>query len=221
MIRHKWTDADDRLILETVAEFGPERSRIANVLGMNSAAVNNRISHYLRDRYQAAAESYFARMRAQNEVAPRERSKRIGDVLSLPVRPFEVEIPSPAPSSRPKKWTTAVVYGDTHVPFQDPKAVGVLHGIIKDARPDVIVNVGDLVDCWQISRFDKDPARLDTLQDNIDQARIHLHQIAQLAPKARRVILEGNHENRLARAIWKLEGAQREFARSSVYSSRR
>jgi hypothetical protein len=93
----------------------------------------------------------------------------------------------------------------------------VLHGIIKDAAPDVIVNVGDLVDCWQISRFDKDPARLDTLQENIDQARSHLHQIAQLAPKARRVILEGNHENRLGRAIWKLEGAQREFARLRVF----
>lgn len=218
MTRHRWSEADERLILETVSEFGPDRGRIADAVGLPVPKVDNYISGPLRTRYREAVEAYYARMRAQREIAPVTRApSKISQVLSLPVRPFEVEIPAPAQSASPKKWTAAVVYGDTHVPFHDPAAVGVLHGIIKDARPDVIVNVGDLVDCWQISRFDKDPARLDTLQENIDQARIHLHQIAQLAPKARRVILEGNHENRLGRAIWKLEGAQREFARLRVF----
>lgn len=218
MTHRKWTDTDDRIILETVSEFGPDRARIASVLGVSGAAVNNRIVGYLHTRYHAAVESYYARVRAQNEVAPREQhGKRIGDVLSLPVRPFEVEIPAPVQSSKPKKWTTAVCYGDTHVPFHDPTAIRVLHGVIKDARPDIIVNVGDVVDCWQISRFDKDASRLDSLQENIDDARKHLHQIAQLAPKARRVLLEGNHETRLARAICGLEGVSREFGKLRAF----
>jgi hypothetical protein len=218
--RYRWTDTDDRIILETVSESGPDRARIANVLGLPLGAVNSHIDRDLREKYSAATNHYYARVRAQNEIAPREdvRGKpRISDVLSLPVRPFHVEIPAPAISSKPKKWTTAVVYGDTHVPFEDPAAIRVLHGVIKDSRPDIIVNVGDVVDCWQISRFDKDPARIDSLQDNIDGARTHLHQVAQLAPNTRRVLLEGNHETRLARAICGLEGAAREFGKLRAF----
>lgn len=152
---------------------------------------------------------------AAEAIAP--APSRVLQVLTIPPQPFAVEIPAPAPSTKSRKWTTAVCYGDTHFPFSDPQAIAVLHGVIRDARPDIIVNVGDLVDAWQISRFDKDPARLDSLQDNIDEARIHLHQIAQLAPNARRVWLEGNHESRLTRAIMGLEGAQREFGKLRAF----
>lgn len=154
---------------------------------------------------------------AAEAIAPKQ--SRVNQVLTIPPRPFHVEIPAPRPSSKPKKWTTAVVYGDSHAPFTDPAAMAVVHSVIKDARPDVIVNVGDLVDAWQISRFDKDPARVDSLQDNIDEARIHLHQIAQIAPNARRVWLEGNHETRLTRAIMGLEGAQREFGKLRAFQA--
>ncbi len=217
MTRHRWTEQDERLILESVSADGPDRARIAAMLGVSLVASNNFISG-IRAKYQAAAESYYARVRAQSEIAPiANKRSRIQDVLNIPVRPFQVDIPKPALPSKPKKWTTAVVYGDTHVPFEDKEAIRVLHGVIKDARPDIIVNVGDLVDAWQISRFDKDPARLDSLQDNIDTARTHLHQIAQLAPKARRVWLEGNHESRLGRAIMGMGGAAREFGKLRAF----
>lgn len=152
---------------------------------------------------------------AAEAIAP--RPSQVLQVLNIPPQPFAVEIPAPAPSTKAKKLTTAVCYGDTHIPFADPQAIAVLHGVIKDARPDIIVNVGDLVDCWQISRFDKDPARVDSLQDNLDEARTHLHQIAQLAPQARRVWLEGNHETRMTRAIMGMEGAAREFGKLRAF----
>lgn len=207
-------------MLEYVAAHGPDRQAIASLLGVSYSTLNNQIDRQIRDRYHDAAESYYARVRAQQEVAPvaAEGGRRsFTDVLNVPVRPFAVECPAVAPSTRPKKWTTAVCYGDTHYPFHDPAAVQVVLSVIKDVVPDVIVNMGDVVDCWQISRFDKDPARLDTLQDNIDAARTHLHQVAQVAPKARRVLLEGNHENRLSRTICQLDGAQRELARLRVF----
>ena len=137
--------------------------------------------------------------------------------LDVPVRPFAVRIPAPMPGRREGRSFRAVVYGDTHVPFQDPAALRVVQGIVRDVKPDVLLNVGDLVDSWQISRFDKDPARRDTLQDNIDEARQHLAEMAQCAPAARRVLLEGNHEARLTKAIWRLEGAARELPRLRIF----
>ena len=214
--RHKWDDQDNRKILEFVSEFGPDRGGIAAVLGVSVQQANNYINQSLRLRYKAAADSYYARLRAQNEIAP--PPSQASRVLNLPVRPFNVPIPAPAATTNGgKKWFTAVIYGDTHFPFQDDSALAVVLALIKDVKPDVILHVGDVLDSWQISKFDKDPTRRDTLQDNIDQARIHLHQIAQIAPKAKRVLLEGNHETRLTRAIWQLDGAQREFARLRVF----
>lgn len=212
MSRHRWTEADDRRILEAAAEFGNDRARCAAAVGQPMATTNNRIDKHLRERFREAVASYNARMRAQMEVAPRTHPRRrVEDVLQVPPAPFAVEIPAPAPS-KPGRTTTAVLYGDTHIPFEDPATVKVVQGVVRDVRPDVLVHMGDLVDCWQISRFDKDPTRVDTLQENIDAARRHLHEMAQVAPQARRVLLEGNHENRLSRAMASMEGPHRSVA---------
>lgn len=137
--------------------------------------------------------------------------------LELPVRPFAVRVPAPAIVTSKNKTFKAVVYGDTHVPFHDTAAVRVVQAIAQDVKPDVLLNVGDVVDCWQISRFDKNPNRRDTLQDNIDEARQHLAEMAQVVPNARRVLLEGNHENRLSRTIAGLEGVQRQLATLRIF----
>ena len=111
----------------------------------------------------------------------------------------------------------AVIYGDTHVPFQDDGALKVVKHIIADVRPDVVIHVGDLIDCWQISTFDKDPTRRDTLQDNIDQSAAHLKEIQMLTPNAQRYFFEGNHEFRLTKTIQRMKDAQREVARLRVF----
>jgi predicted MPP superfamily phosphohydrolase len=136
--------------------------------------------------------------------------------LDVPVRPFSIAIPKP-PTPKEGKVFKAVVYGDTHVPFHDPAAIRVVQAIAKDVKPDVLLHVGDLVDCWQISRFDKDPTRSDSLQDNIDESRQHLAEMALVAPKARRVLLEGNHESRLTRTVWGLPGAARELPKLRLF----
>lgn len=215
MARHRWSDADDRRLLEYVAAHGGDRSALAAHMGLPYLTIVGRIDRALRVRHRKALAAYEARMAAQREVAP-VNTRANAFPLDVPVRPFAVPLPAVAPS-RQGKPLRAVVYGDTHYPFQDDKALTVLKAVIRDVKPHVVVHIGDLVDCWQISRFDKDPARSDSLQQNIDAARTHLHEIAQLAPKATRVWLEGNHENRLTRAIWKMDGAQRELARLRVF----
>ena len=218
MTRHHWSDADTRCLLEYAAAHGNDRTGLARHLGLPQMTVSNYLDRVLRDRYRKAVASYYARMAAQREVAPVEPapSKRGSFVLDVPVRPFAVPLPAVAPS-RTGKPLRAVVYGDAHIPFHDDRALKVLKAVLRDVKPHVVVHIGDLVDAWQISRFDKDPSRSDGLQENIDTARAHLCEIAQLAPKATRVWLEGNHEARLTRAIWQMDGAQRELAKLRVF----
>jgi hypothetical protein len=106
---------------------------------------------------------------------------------------------------------TAVVFGDTHFPFQDDRALRAVLSIIRAVKPQVVVHLGDLLDSWQLSRFDKDPARRDSLQENIKEAREFLAAVRRAAPKAECTLLEGNHEDRLRRAIWQARGTQREI----------
>lgn len=117
--------------------------------------------------------------------------------------------------SRPERW---LAFGDTHVPFQDRKALRVIHELVREARPDGIIHTGDLIDAWQISRFDKDPHRKDWLQDNIDDAVTILYDLQYSAPrKAKLYYLEGNHEYRLTTTVARMSDAQRELARLEVF----
>ena len=211
-------DADLNRLCGLVAELGPDRQRNSAQMGFDVTQLDNFIRRHGGERYRDAVDGYQRRMRAQHEVAP-VTTRSFMDTFDLPPRPFAVDVPRPKASRTSKKWTTALVYGDTHFPYHDPLALGVLESLAVDVQPDVLLNVGDLVDCWQISRWDKNPARLDTLQDNIDAARTHLARMAHLLPNARRVLLEGNHEDRLGKAIWKMEGAARELARLRVFQS--
>ena len=57
-----------------------------------------------------------------------------------------------------------------------------------------------------LSRFDKDPERKESQQDEIDQARAHLATMRLASPQSKFILLEGNHSDRLRRALWSLDG---------------
>lgn len=145
------------------------------------------------------------------------RPSKVAEVLTLPPRPFHVPMPSPAKTVEGKSLK-AVVFGDTHIRFHDEQALAIVEAVIEGEKPDILVHLGDLLDAGMISqKFAIDPKRLETLQDDIDLARVKLHQWAQLAPQAERWLLEGNHEQRLTRLIWNLEGAARELPRLRIF----
>lgn len=122
---------------------------------------------------------------------------------ALHVKKLHVHVP-PAVEPTPSPLLRAVIYGDTHLPFQDDAALRVVGQIIRMVSPDVVCHDGDLLDAYHLSRFDTNPKRLHRLQDEIDAARAHLAAFRLLAPKARFVFLEGNHEDRLRRAMWSM-----------------
>lgn len=98
---------------------------------------------------------------------------------------------------------TAVVLPDTHFPFEDRLTWSAVERYIADSQPDEIVQLGDLGDFDQVSRFTADePERLvPSLAADYDYIEAKLDKLQALAPKAEITILEGNHDNRIERLI--------------------
>lgn len=98
---------------------------------------------------------------------------------------------------------------DAHFPYEDKRACRIALDAIHILQPDVIVNGGDMMDCYAISRFDKDPARKETMADELAAAHNFLwlqRQHVDDEQSGRRTIihyLEGNHEARLRKYLWR------------------
>lgn len=142
---------------------------------------------------------------AVNAILSKERKKKPQVELAETVRPLSVTIPDSAPRSE-GDIITGFEYGDSHFPFQDNAALRIVQAIAEDTQPNFIFHKGDLLDCRHLSRFSKDPNRKESQQDEIDMARAHLAAMRIASPHSRFILLEGNHEERLKRTLWELDG---------------
>lgn len=93
-----------------------------------------------------------------------------------------------------------VVIPDMHCPAEDYRALHGIYEFIKDYKPHHVKLMGDVVDFYALSRFDKDPNRLLSLQEEIDVAQYHFEQLRRVH-KGSITMLEGNHEDRLLRYL--------------------
>ena len=86
----------------------------------------------------------------------------------------------------------------TLVPMHDEAAIDVALQITRDARPDAICNLGDLLDFpeWS-SKFIVLPEFVLTTQPTIDEAHRFLARQRAIAPDADISLLAGNHDDRL------------------------
>ena len=97
---------------------------------------------------------------------------------------------------------TYLVIPDVHIPFHCVTTTKLITKIIKEINPDGLVQLGDFSDCFQISSYDKDPERKNTLADDIDECnKILTIWASHLKSGAQVHLLEGNHEYRLSRYI--------------------
>ena len=95
----------------------------------------------------------------------------------------------------------ALVLSDFHCPFVDKTTLSnIVYPVVETGFDDIII-AGDLLDCYGLSRFDKDPQRIDSLQEELDVATSILSEIHQRAPHAKKILIKGNHEERLGRAL--------------------
>ena len=137
---------------------------------------------------------------------PRESEPPDNRWFDNPVRPLAVT-PSKPVARKQGRYLSALLYGDTHHPYHDERTLAVVEAIAKDLQPDVLVDMGDGVDCGHLSeKFKQNPMRVGGLQDEINLKRAQLARFRAAAPNARYIYLEGNHEERMRRTMWNLEG---------------
>lgn len=99
-----------------------------------------------------------------------------------------------------KKIEKTLIIPDMHCPYEDYRALEAVYQYAKDNKPDNIVLLGDVVDFYALSKFDKRPDRITGLQHEIDVAQYHLKRLNDVY-KGKIVMLEGNHEFRLMRYL--------------------
>jgi UDP-2,3-diacylglucosamine pyrophosphatase LpxH len=129
-----------------------------------------------------------------------------------PARPIVIKATTKKTDT--KKWfKTAVILPDPQIgyrrdlvtglldPFHDEKAMAVALQLIRELQPDVIVNLGDMLDFAEFGKFEQEPAFQMTVQATIDRAYQFLCEQKANAPSAHVVLIEGNHDRRIQKAI--------------------
>lgn len=97
-----------------------------------------------------------------------------------------------------------VVLSDTQVPFVDEALWRTVLKFVGDYKPNDIILNGDVLDCYEISEFDKRPQRLFDLQSEMEMAGDMLDDLRKRVAKDGKVWwIDGNHEERINRTIWK------------------
>lgn len=96
-----------------------------------------------------------------------------------------------------------IVLPDIHVPYHDVSFLALVRKVLKTTKFTGIVQLGDALDFWQISRFDKNPTRKQTILEDCKVYSSILQEWAELLPVTGIIHqLEGNHEDRLRRYVW-------------------
>ena len=101
------------------------------------------------------------------------------------------------------KRLVRIALPDVHFPFQDEDLLNAWSEHVAQLRPSGVDILGDLLDCYSLSRFDRNPNRKGTFQEEIDQAKEFLAFIRDVVGKDCDIRLsEGNHEHRLTKILW-------------------
>lgn len=89
---------------------------------------------------------------------------------------------------------------DTHRPYHDKKAWGLMLKAAKAFKPEVLVCIGDLADFYSVSSHSKDPARTERLVDELVDVNVALDELDALGAKEK-FFIAGNHCDRLTRYL--------------------
>lgn len=96
-----------------------------------------------------------------------------------------------------------VVLSDIHFPYHDPKAIKAALDFIAARKINTIILNGDVLDFYDVSSFDKDPDRVNSLQKEIDMAQKFFKKLRDIKPNAWIVFIKGNHSYRIERYLKK------------------
>lgn len=98
------------------------------------------------------------------------------------------------------KLFNIVKLNDMHVPFEDKEVVKVAFDFCKRLQPDIIVT-DEWHDFYPLSRFSKDPTRLNDLQIELDMVEEYYGKLRKACPESRILMLDSNHLKRMKKYI--------------------
>lgn len=90
---------------------------------------------------------------------------------------------------------------DTHRPYHNEAAWQLMLKAARHFKPNMVLILGDYADCYSVSAHDKDPARRENFQDEVDDVNKGLDQLEASTPIAKRYYVAGNHEHRMPRYL--------------------
>lgn len=96
---------------------------------------------------------------------------------------------------------TWIALNDVQIPWQDQRVLDLVTDFAIDLKPYGVILNGDVVDCYELSEFNKNPIKDYSLQREIREAAGLMYKLAKVTTE--RWWLGGNHEDRLRRALWK------------------
>jgi hypothetical protein len=101
-----------------------------------------------------------------------------------------------------KEKVTVPILHDTHNPYHDAETLALVERFLQDIEFPYLLYGGDNNDFYGISRFDKNPARVDRLQEDIDSTKAMFYRHSKLFPNTEKILIGGNHEDRLRVFLW-------------------
>lgn len=121
-----------------------------------------------------------------------------------------VKLPAMSKSRKPDgDWRTAVILPDIQggyfrgsdgrlEPTHDEAALDIALAVVKDAKPDLVVLVGDNIDAPEFGKYRLSPAYQQTTQATIDRMTLFLAQLRAASGAGIKIVwLSGNHEERI------------------------
>lgn len=96
---------------------------------------------------------------------------------------------------------TWVVMNDLQIPWHDRPVTSLVLDFVDELKPHGVVLAGDIADCYELSAFDKNPLKKWTLAKEIRECGQVMKRLGKHTKE--RVWEEGNHEDRLRRALWR------------------
>lgn len=97
-----------------------------------------------------------------------------------------------------KKFERIVFLPDVHAGADDVNAIKLAMNCIKYLKPDRIVQLGDFLDFYSLSSYATNPdLPVARLKNELNRASIILDAIHDAAPRARKQMIKGNHEERM------------------------
>lgn len=97
---------------------------------------------------------------------------------------------------------TFLAFGCVHRPLHDESGIAWLLSEIRERQPHYLINLGDTIDAACLSDFEKDGDEAN-LEDEYESTGELLQSLKDAHRKAKRVWMEGNHEQRIRRSRWK------------------